>query len=133
MKTIQVHQVVHDLPTTTGQSLKKNGKPARPAKGEPIGVMVARVVDDSHYAIAVSLCNPGRVTKGGLVGDDKFHAKTGLKLALGSMVLGEDLPRVCVMPASTQRSKNIQAQYDGFILQAAKIFKDKSRRTALPA
>lgn len=133
MKTIQIERFVHELPTSNHmEDWEKRGKRAKPPRGPRCGVMVARVVDDSHYAIAVSLCNPGRETKSGLVGADTFHSQIGVKLALGSMVLGENLPKVFLSSATTNRARNIQAQFDDFLLQAAKVFKDKTRRTAAP-
>jgi hypothetical protein len=134
MKTIQIHQFVHDLPTTKAELTKKSGKPSRPPRGERIGVMVARVVDDQHYAVQMSLVSSGRSIKGGFIADaDVFDPHIAVNLALGKIMTGENLPRVCISPATTHRSKNIQAQFDSFLLQASKVFKDKSRRTSLPA
>ncbi len=133
MLTTQIHQFIHDVPTTKALVNKKSGAFGRIAKGKAIGVMVAKVVDANHYAIAVSLAHPGHEVKGGYVeGGDKFDKHIAVTLALGKLVQGSPLPRVCTMPASTRRAKFIQHQFDSFLLQASKVFKDKQRRTALP-
>ena len=142
MKTTQVHRYIHELAPETAQrdgavNTRKDGKPSRPARGERCGVLVAKVVDDNHYAIGVSLAHPGKIKKHRgetcLVGFDLFEPEVGLELALNNIATGAALPRVCVMPATTHRARNIQKQYDEFALQAIKIFKDKQRRSASPS
>lgn len=128
MKTTQIHQFIHDVPTTQALTNKKDGSHGRVAKGEKIGVLVAKVIDDKSYAVQVSLTHPGHEVKGGFrEGGDVFDKHIAITLALGKIMEKAPLPRVCVMPANTKRAKFIQEQYDAFILQAAKIFKDKQR------
>jgi len=142
MKTMMIHRYIHELPDEVGlregaTNVRKDGKPSRPARGQRCGLMVAKVVDDNHYAIAVTLAHPGHMKNHNgelqIVGYDIFDPKQGMALANMKIVRGDDLPRVCVMPATTHRARNIQAQYDAFLLQAIKVFKDKQRRTASPS
>lgn len=133
MRTTQVHQFIHEVPVAQALTNKKDGSHGRVAKGEAIGVMVARVVDDNHYAINVSLTHPGHEVKGGFrKGGDKFDKHIAITLALGKMVEGDALPRVFTQTPTTKRAKWLNYQFEGFVKQAEKIFKDKQRRTAIP-
>ncbi len=128
MKTTRIHQFIHDVPTCSAYTNKKSGAHGRIAKGKPIGVAVAQVMDDKTYAIQLSLTHPGQEVKGGKrQGADKFDKHIAVTLALGKIMEKSPLPRVCVMPASTHRAKFIQTQFDAFLLQASKVFKDKER------
>lgn len=126
MKTTRIHQFIHDVPKNSAYTNKKSGAHGRIAKGEAIGVAVAQVMDDKTYAIQVSLTHPGHEKRGGLrEGADKFDKHIAVTLALGKIMDKAPLPRVCTMPASTHRAKFIQTQFDSFLLQASKVFKDK--------
>lgn len=127
MKTKTIYQFIHDLPTTKALNNKKSGAIGRPARGSEIGVMVAHVLDDNSYGLQVSLVHPGKEMRGGWKDNaDKFDRHIALHLALGKLMEGLALPRVCTAQPNTHRAKHIQTQFNAFRIQAAKVFKDKN-------
>jgi len=126
MKTVMINSYIHAPSTSLATNAKRSGKPSRPARGPKIGVAVAMVTDELHYAINVSLVNPGRHQRGGkLVGFDKFDKHIATKLAIGKIVSGEPVPHVVYEEPLTHRAKSIQQQVNLFRQQAGKVFKDK--------
>ena len=78
MRTVQIERYIHEEASDAqiARWEKSHQKGSLPPRGPRCGVMVARVVDDQHYVIGVSLVNPGHHIKGGkLVGFDKFELK----------------------------------------------------------
>ena len=137
MKTVTIHRYIHELPSEINlragaQNTRKDGKPSRPARGPRCGIMVAAAVNDKEYCIGVALAHPGQLKNHNgvvqVVGFDDFDPAIGYHMAMEKAMKNERLPRVCLMPADTHRSKNIQAQYDNFLLQTSKVFKDKTRQ-----
>lgn len=114
-KTTQMYQYIHDVATKDSTTPKKGGKPSRPARGNRIGVVVAKVLDSKTYGIHVSLTNPM----------DEFDKDIALNLALGKLVVGEKLPDIIVKPYTTKRARNIKTQFDTFSESVAIVFKDK--------
>ena len=136
MRTVQIERYIHEEASDAqiARWEKSHQKGSLPPRGPRCGVMVARVVDDQHYVIGVSLVNPGHHIKGGkLVGFDKFDQDIAVKLALANIFTGAPLPGVLVKNPTTHRSRNLHIQFAGFMLQVKRVFKDKLPRTAAPS
>src|ERR1700722_14518806 len=133
MRTTMITRFIHELPMqqhyndwlTVSSNInlinidKPEGEkiiPPRPPRGPRCGVMVAKVVDEGHYVVGVSLANPGLMKKHRgktqRVGYDIFDGPAGIDLALMKIEDGANLPRGCRSTATTHRARNIQKQFE---------------------
>ena len=129
MKTLQIHQFIHDTPATKAMLTKKSGAIGRPARGKVIGVMVAQVMSAHQYRHPSHPgTHPGHEVKGGYkIGGDKFDKHIAITLALGKIMQHDRLPSVITNEPTTKRAAFIRKQFVSFDEQAAKVFADKTR------